>query len=772
MKKKCIIISFIILIGSFLLFLNHSLAAGSNINPTPAYNMTNSRIKYSSLTSIDSGYMRVFYNDAKKNIGIEYYDSNFKIQSKKNIAMELNYYGGFYAGNNAYYLIEGQANEEEKADREVIRVIKYDTNWKRLGAAKITGDPSKVYRHIRYPFDVGCVEMTEVDGKLYIVTGHTGYIDTTIGQGHQGFLMLEVDETKLEGRIIDADLWHSFFQYIDYKDSNFYVAEQSEGSRYAKITRYSKINFKETAIPVLEYGGGRDSVWALPCYANVWGVGTSKTNVLSLGDSIDQSKYDQIRDLSNEGIRLARNIYITVTPINDFSKDKTQVKWITDYKDSSESKTINLAYLTKINDNKFMISWSENNDTQEIEGTDLLSINKLHYVFIDGNGNKLSKEYTAHACISNCKPIVKGNKVVFYASSGNMVDFYSIDASNGKFSKVTYQVAGENATWYLDKNGKLTITGSGAIEKFDNNSGLWKPIRENINEIVINEGITSIADTYFQSMPNLTEVILPNSMKSVGKQAFAYSSNLRKIVMLSNINSIGEDAVWSGYYSYDYSTKRNYATIYTLKGSFAEKWAKDNNVSCKYIEKLTLTNSSKDVTLKVLGENTTKLSVKNISSSDENYTELKSKVSDKYILASYNVVMTDGICFGENELTFKINSALKGKNVIIVHKEADESLEVINKKVDSNGNITIKCDDLGNFMIAINKSDMVFPLGDVNKDFKVNIQDAIMILKHITGKIKFNNDEMKIADTTRDGRVNIQDAVQILKLITGKIKSL
>lgn len=53
-------------------------------------------------------------------------------------------------------------------------------------------------------------------------------------QGHQGFLMISVDENTMTGQIVKSDLWHSFAQYIVEKNSNLYVLEQSEGSRYTK----------------------------------------------------------------------------------------------------------------------------------------------------------------------------------------------------------------------------------------------------------------------------------------------------------------------------------------------------------------------------------------------------------------------------------------------------------------------------------------------------------------------------------------------------------
>lgn len=404
--------------------------------------------------------------------------------------------------------------------------------------------------------------------------------------------MIEVDETTLTGKIIDADLWHSFAQYIEHKDKNLYVLEQSEGSRQTQVTKYDKDNNKNTfksskTVPVLTYGGDRTSVWAVSCYASVDGMALSNDNVLSIGTSIDQSKYDQVTS------SMAHNIYIGITPMNNLD-NPTTLKWLTNY--ANNGKSFTGLEITKINDNKFMLSWEEFDESQNITDNDTLSTYKLHYIFIDGNGNKLGKEYTANASISDCKPVVKGNKVVYYASNENMVDFYTIDTNTGKFNKVMYRVAGENAMWDLDKDGVLTISGNGKISvdtkgyakyklsstsmwsSYSTSDNAWKPIRNLVKKIVMKEGITSIPDNEFQSFSNLTGVTLPKTMKTIGKSAFAYCSNLRRILLPSNITSIGDDAFWSGYYSTYNNAKISYVTINTTKNSYAESWAKNNNV--------------------------------------------------------------------------------------------------------------------------------------------------------------------------------------------------
>ena len=97
-----------------------------------------------------------------------------------------------------------------------------------------------------------------------------------------------------------------------------------------------------------------------------------------------------------------------------------------------------------------MISWQEYGKYGKQDTTldNPLGSYILHYMFVDENGNKLSKEYTAAAPISDCEPILKDGKVVYYVSNANTVNFYSIDTQTGDFETVkSYHVAGENVSW-------------------------------------------------------------------------------------------------------------------------------------------------------------------------------------------------------------------------------------------------------------------------------------------------------------------------------------
>ena len=179
--------------------------------------------------------------------------------------MELDLWGGFYNGSDGYYLVEGQNNEEEDDAKEVIRVIHYDRNWQKTGTAHITGIAGNEFGQVRYPFHAGCVELTENNGILYIATGHEGYVDESLTpkMGHQGLLVIAVDQRTMTGEIIDYDLWHSFAQYVKMRDNQLYLLELSEGYRCTTLSRYDTATKQRKQIQVYQYGGNRTSSWQL-----------------------------------------------------------------------------------------------------------------------------------------------------------------------------------------------------------------------------------------------------------------------------------------------------------------------------------------------------------------------------------------------------------------------------------------------------------------------------------------------------------------------------
>ena len=98
---------------------------------------------------------------------------------------------------------------------------------------------------------------------------------------------------------------------------------------------------------------------------------------------------------------------------------------------------------------------------------------------------------------------------------------------------------GANATWTLDENGVLTISGTGAIKGFSFSSSSLS-----IKEVVVKEGITEIGRRTFQNCAQIQTVTLPESLTTLEEGTFFGCSGLKKITIPKNCVTIGEDAFY------------------------------------------------------------------------------------------------------------------------------------------------------------------------------------------------------------------------------------
>ena len=101
--------------------------------------------------------------------------------------------------------------------------------------------------------------------------------------------------------------------------------------------------------------------------------------------------------------------------------------------------------------------------------------------------------------------------------------------------------AGE-VTWSYD-NGVLTISGTGRMEDYDITP--WYENRNNIIEVVIEYGVTSIGSAAFCDCHFLTGVTIPNSVTRIGDEAFrGCNFNLTSVTIPDSVTSIGNGAFY------------------------------------------------------------------------------------------------------------------------------------------------------------------------------------------------------------------------------------
>ncbi|MCM1507837.1 MAG: leucine-rich repeat domain-containing protein [Ruminococcus flavefaciens] len=98
-----------------------------------------------------------------------------------------------------------------------------------------------------------------------------------------------------------------------------------------------------------------------------------------------------------------------------------------------------------------------------------------------------------------------------------------------------------NVKWKLDDDGTLTISGTGEMASYNNvlgNPAEWFDYRNNIERVVIEDGVTNIGEQAFNSCSHITEVVIPDSVTDIGKSAFCFCGSLTKVNIPENVTVI------------------------------------------------------------------------------------------------------------------------------------------------------------------------------------------------------------------------------------------
>ena len=92
---------------------------------------------------------------------------------------------------------------------------------------------------------------------------------------------------------------------------------------------------------------------------------------------------------------------------------------------------------------------------------------------------------------------------------------------------------GDDLTWTLDSDGKLTVSGTGEMEY-----NPWQEINTQIRSVEIKNGVTSIGVTAFSGCTGLTSITIPDSVISIGSAAFSGCTGLTSITIPDSVISI------------------------------------------------------------------------------------------------------------------------------------------------------------------------------------------------------------------------------------------
>lgn len=350
---------------------------------------------------------------------LETYNARYELQNRKRITYELPLFGGFYSGEKYNYIAFGQENWEEDDQKEVIRIVRYNKNFKRIDSVSIKGGESFTI----VPFAASWGQMAEKEDTLIFHTSRTRY--TVDGVNHQSQLTIILDTARMVvtnnlGEFQENHVSHSFAQYVLFDGSDCVFLDHGDAyprsivlSKDDKITcqRISKCQTDLFEIPG-EIGANCTGVL-------LGGFEMSTTNYLVAMNTIDHSQVSEYTSLEMVGLKEdQRDILICTCPRG---KDKYPIGQITHAKYVGSKKVGSVPKLVKITNERFVLLWQE----FEQEQREFSSV--LKYLYIDENGEAIGEIQTLEDVIlSDCQPLLIDNRLVWYTNRAGFRTFYEI----------------------------------------------------------------------------------------------------------------------------------------------------------------------------------------------------------------------------------------------------------------------------------------------------------------------------------------------------------
>ena len=440
--------------GSFSAFAVAQCVAysGSNVNDQDYVQWSDTVKSY--LTVCDNGnYMRVQSGAIEGKLLVEYYSSDFEPLSTKLIDNELPVFGAFYDSGDNYYVLSGQENPKQNDSLEVFRITKYDKNWNKIKSCGLYGANTTV------PFDAGSARMTHSGDHLLVRTCHEMY-KSSDGNNHQSNVTIEVDMPSMTitdsyTGIMNVDygyVSHSFNQFIKTDGNHIVALDHGDAHpRSAVLVKYNSDFTTGKFFPSYFEQVSNIDVVTYPEYTsghyNYTGAAIGGFDVSSSSYIVAQSTVDLDYINTSE----TRNVYVSAVS-KDLSTNK--LNKITSYAEGTDSASA--PQLVKINNNSFLLLWAR--DT------------KVSCVKLNADGTVNGSIHTFEGSLSDCQPVVKNGRAVWYVYDKNNVTFNSLNLSNlDDIKTVDVKTGHDYETKYASKtDGTVTQTckSCGYVNKF------------------------------------------------------------------------------------------------------------------------------------------------------------------------------------------------------------------------------------------------------------------------------------------------------------------
>ena len=263
-----------------------------------------------------------------------------------------------------------------------------------------------------------------------------------------------------------------------------------------------------------------------------------------------------------------------------------------------------------------------------------------------------------------------------------------------------------------------------------------------LTNITIPNSVTSIYLETFCSCSSLTSIIIPDSVTSIGNKAFYGCTNLTSITIPKSVTSIGD-------YTF---TDCNNLTIYGYKNSYAEEYAKTNNIKFAVINSLADTNTN--ITVSGVMQNDAVLNVAKLENTFENS------------VATYDITLQKDGAVIQPDGTITVQIPSNAENCKVMWLKDDGTAEDMNAKY-TDGCYVFTTDHLSVYALVQDKTILT---GDANQDGIINVNDVTYLQMHISGKKntdgsalidETNKQLFDCVDMNKDGKLSVSDVTAL-----------
>ena len=204
------------------------------------------------------------------------------------------------------------------------------------------------------------------------------------------------------------------------------------------------------------------------------------------------------------------------------------------------------------------IVWDDYNNQYSKRPTSVTVSLMANGVKVEGATNELNKTREWNCTVPNQPSLNEGELIDYSWEVNDVSGWYELsESAEATTTTLTFTIQqcgqqGSDVIWGYDPDSKtITISGTGLMMYYNSiqnenvwsNGAPWKDFADEIEAVVVENGITYVGSNTFAHCPNISNVTLPtDGIYEIGPGAFADCTSLTSIDIPMSINTIGKQA--------------------------------------------------------------------------------------------------------------------------------------------------------------------------------------------------------------------------------------